>query len=498
MLLSQTSQLSAQVEEGKTVAFAFQYHNRKIIQFLNSLFTKILSRNNIVYLQKTVETVLREMIVNAVKANSKRIYFKVQDLNINDLRDYTRGMEDFKDFIVDKQDLVEAELKKSAYKVELFVKKTNEGIKIFIRNNVPIHPDELHRIKTRIEKAKEYENFADVYNDLTDTIEGEGLGLLLTILFLRNSGIGENSFKVISDGKVTQSSLTIPYELRPIEIRSEIQGQIMEDVKELPTFPENIIELQRMCKDPEISIKQLAERVIMDPAVTASVLKLANSAGFMTMNRTEKMDDAIKIIGLKNLNAILISASARKIMDERYSSFKEIWNHSTRVAYYSRYIAMKTNYVKLAENVFLAGMLHDLGKIVLLSTNSRIADWIGDIAKNRELRTSTVIEEVAIGISHNTIGELIAQKWNMPDYLIEAIRNHHSPLDAKKEFEDIVAIVYLANELCSIEEKRFDFFYFEESVLEKFDLLKEDKFQAFHEELKEQYLQDQERLQEAL
>jgi putative nucleotidyltransferase with HDIG domain len=494
MIVAKTSHLASQVQKGETIGFSFHYHTKSIIRFLNSLLTKILSRNNIVFLLDTVITVLREIIVNAVKANSKRVYFKVENLDIKNIHHYSKGMESFKDFMVSQKDIMEEELKKSDYKVDLFIRRNDTGIEIFVRNNTPIHPDELSRIKLRIEKAKQYKDFAEVYVDVIDDIEGEGLGLLLTILFLRNSGIGENSLKITSDNKITQATLSIPFQLKPVVITSEIQSRVLNEVEELPTFPENVIKLQEMVRLPDIKIRALADRIVMDPALATAVLRLSNSAGFITRNRIETVDEAIKIIGLKNLNAILIAASARSIMENKYSAFKEIWRHSGIVAFYARHLALRFGLAKISDTVYLAGLLHDLGKIVLLSTSSKLSEWISEVTRNREIRTTTIIEEVSIGISHSTIGALIAKKWNLPEYLHEAIQNHHSPLNTEEEFRDVVFITYLANQMCGIETKKYDFHYFEEDVLGRFDINDEEKFNRLHEEMKKRYEQQDELL----
>ncbi len=487
MIAAKTSQLAQQVETGQTIGLTFHYHNKSNIQFIGSLIRKVLSKNNIIFLQDTLFTILREIIVNAVKANSKRFYFENQNLDIRNPDEYLEGMQNFKNFIVKNQDLVEQELKKSRYRVGLYLKKTGSGLKIYVRNNTPILDDELHRIHERIAKAKSYNDFSEVYGDVTDDSEGEGLGLLLTILFLRNSGIGENSLEIKTDGKMTQSSLLVPYQLKPASIVNEIQSQIIDEVKELPSFPEQIHELQRLCNDPDVTIKAVADRIILDPALTASILKLSNSAGFITRKRIESIEDAIKIIGFKNLKAILIASSARTIMDRKYSIYKQIWNHCNRVAYYARYIAVKFGYNKIVEHVYLSGLLHDLGKIVLLSTSSSLSNWISDITMNREIRTSTIIEELSIGISHSTIGELIAGKWNLPEYLVQTIANHHSPLNADKKYHPVVYIVYLANEFCNIEQKKYDYGYVEDEVLGLFGVDSEEKFTELHEELMNSY-----------
>lgn len=487
MILSKTSQLTSQVNEGKTVGLSFHIHNRQILKFINSLFSKILSRNDIIFLQKTVETVVREMIVNAEKANLKRIHFQNQDLDINIFKEYSRGMETFRSVIDGNLEFVQSELKNSNYKVKLFVKKVDKGLKIVIQNNVPLHPIEANRINIRIEKAKSYNSFSDVYQDVTDDVEGEGLGIILIILFLRNSGIGEDSFKVTSDRYLTQSTLTIPYKLKPVTITTQIQKQIYEEVDEIPTFPENIIELQKLCSNPDVSIQEIVDRIVLDPSITSSVLRLSNSAGFITRKRIENINEAVMIIGFENLNAILIASSARKIMDERYSMFKQVWNHCNKTAFYCRNIALQYGLENITDKVFLSGLLHDLGKIILLSTNSELSNWISDITMNREIRTTTIIEEISIGVSHSSIGELIADKWRMPEYLIESIKYHHSPLDASKEYKEVVYITYLANMLCGIEENRYDFLFLEEDVLNMFKFTSEEKFQKLHNNLKNKY-----------
>ncbi len=482
-----TSQIATSFDAGKPVTMTFHYHNKQILKFLSSVISKILSRNNLVYLQDTLITILREIIVNAVKANSKRFYFHSINMDIGDETQYFEGMSGFKDFIVEKQEFVEDSLKESPYRVTVSLKKMDGGIKVYVQNNTPIQPDELKRIRSRIEKARSYNDFSEVYCDVSDDTEGEGLGLVLTILFLRNSGIGEDSLKILSDGRVTQSTLTIPFQLKPLDFMTRIKEQIVDEVKSLPTFPENIMELQRLCQEPEVTIKQLADRIIIDPSLAASVLKLSNSAAFVTRKRIENISDAINIIGLKNLNAIIIASGARKILDERYSVFKQIWAHCNKTAFYGRIMAIKFGSSRISQNVYLAGLLHDLGKIVLLSISPGLSEWLSDFSQNRQLRSSTVIEEVSLGVSHSAIGQTIAEKWNLPDFLVEAIACHHAPLNTSEEHRMLVYLTYLADKLCGIEDRKFDYFFFEDDVLDTFGLDSEEKFGEFHQSMMQTY-----------
>ena len=484
MIVSQTSKMATDFDNGKTIALSLSYHNKTIIRFISSVIAKILARNNMVFLQDTIITILREIIVNAVKANSKRLYFKIQNLDMQDEDDYQLGMGNFKSFIVDNQQFVEDELKKSDYRVVIYLKKFETGFRLQVQNNTPIHPDELNRIKMRIEKAKTYNDFSEVYCDVSDETEGEGLGLVLTILFLKNTGIGVNSLRISSNTQATDTSLSVPFQLKPSSVTNKIQQQILNEVDALPTFPENIIELEKLCTNPEIDYRLVAEKISIDPSLSVSVLKLSNSAAFITRRRIETLPEAINLIGMKNLRAIIIASSARRIMDERYSSFRQVWDHCNKTAFYGRQLALRLGCGSIAQNVYMASLLHDLGKIVLLSTSSSLSEWLFTLASNRKMRTSTVIEEVSIGISHSSIGEQIARKWNLPAYLVDTIQWHHSPLNGSAEFRDIVFLTYLADKMCNIEEGKYEYFFLEEDVLDRFGLNNEKAFTALHEEMK--------------
>lgn len=487
MVVAKTSKMAADFDRGETIGLSLSYHNKTVIRFISSVITKILARNNLIYLQDTIITILREIIVNAVKANSKRLYFGFQNLDINDSDEYAQGMESFKTYIVENQELVAEELKKSDYKVLVYLKKFESGFSIHVRNNTPIHPTEMQRINMRIDKAKTYNDFSEVYCDVTDNSEGEGLGLVLMVLFLKNSGIGVNSLKISSDDSMTQASLVVPFQLKPVAVMNKIQQQILNEVRDLPTFPENILELEKLCSNPEVDYRLVADRLSVDPSLSVSVLKLSNSAAFITRRRIDTISEAINLIGMKNLRSIIIASSARRILDERYSSFRQVWDHCNKTAFYARQLSLTFGQGKIAQSVYLAALLHDLGKIVLLSTSSALSEWMFTITRDRGMRTSTVIEEVSIGISHSSIGEKIARKWNLPEYLVETIQWHHAPLNCSEEYRDIVYITYLANKLCGIEDRRFDFYYLEEEVLQRYNIDNEKAFEDLHAELKKRY-----------
>ncbi len=484
MPIPNTSENAAKVARGEPFSFSFHYLSEDVVRYINALFAKILASMDQIFLLDTFITIIREVCINAVKANAKRVYFRTIGIDIDDRDRYPEGIELFKKNVIGHFETMEAGLKSSDYRVSFSIKKDQKGLVVQVLNNSIILPEEMARISMRMEKARYYEDFTEAYEEIYDDTEGAGLGIVLTVLLLKNSGIGVENYRIIRGEKDTKTLLAIPFELRPQEITTTIKKQILAEVEGIPTFPKYITELQQLCANPESSIGEISGKITVDPALSSDVLKLANSAGFISGKRIETMPEAIKNIGLKNLNAILLATSARSILDKRYSRFEQIWAHCNQVAFYARRIAMKYRLTRMVENAFLGGLLHDLGKIIMLSTDLGTTNKIADIVKDRKIRTSTVMEEISVGISHAHIGEMIALKWGFPDYLVESIRCHHTPLNAEEKHRDIVFIIYLANILCGIESRRYQLYYAEDEVLARFALSSDAAFNELHAELK--------------
>jgi putative nucleotidyltransferase with HDIG domain len=480
---------TTKIEHDEPISLKFRFIHGKELMLINSLVSRYLSRMDHIYLLNSISTILREIIVNAMKANAKRIFFLKNNINISEPRSYEEGMKRFKSEIVGEFGILERELENSDYYIQVDFSSSSAGLDIVIRNNTLILPEELSRINLRIERAIQINDFSEAYEEIEDDTEGAGLGLVLTILFLKNMGIEPRTFTIGTEGGFTRVSLIIPSELRPPQLTSRIKTEIVRDVEGIPTFPENVIRLQQLCNDPMSSLEIIANNIMLDPALSADVIKLSNSAAFFPGKRLETVLDSVKAIGLKNVNALLVLCNARSILDKRYQSFEEIWNHLNRTAFYARNIAQQLKKQGLAENAFMAGLLHDLGKIVILSTRMNVVEKIAETVKNRRIITSTVMEEISIGISHPQIGALIAVKWNFPEYLVEAIKYHHAPLNSSDDYRDVTFSVYLANMLCGIEDRRYYLDYIDETVLERFGLLEESAFRDFHSRLKSRWEQ---------
>ena len=265
--------LAKQFDRGEEVYLGFQYVTRDVEVNINSLLAKVLSRVDKAYLYDTFESIIRELVQNAVKANMKRVWFGETGLDINDSDDYRKGMGRFRN-VVYHPEMMREKLLASPYRVTLKTRKTDGGILIEVSNNARIVPAELERLQNRAQKAADCGNFAEAYENMYDASEGAGLGIILSIMLLKNAGLGPEHFTMRTDDDLLKIAITIPSELKASGITSEIGNRIIDDVSSLPTFPENIIELRALCNNPETTIDAISERISIDPSLAADLLKL--------------------------------------------------------------------------------------------------------------------------------------------------------------------------------------------------------------------------------
>jgi hypothetical protein len=151
--------------------------------------------------------------MNSLKANAKRIFFEENKLNINNLEEYDHGIKIFKQEIGNKKirELCEKGRRNKIHIKIMFTHKMN-GLKIEILNNAEILKQEEKRIRTKLSKGQKYTNMFDFYNENSDTTEGEGLGLVLSLLMLKSEGIDPSNFRIGSKNGITKTRIEIPFE----------------------------------------------------------------------------------------------------------------------------------------------------------------------------------------------------------------------------------------------------------------------------------------------
>jgi HD-like signal output (HDOD) protein len=173
---------------------------------------------------------------------------------------------------------------------------------------------------------------------------------------------------------------------------------------------------------------------------------------------------------------------------------RELWDHSYQTALYAYLLArsLKRSYSKL-DDVYVTGILHDLGLIVVSYLHPALQKKIRDFCNEKNIPIK-VLEDFSYGMNHAATGGLIASKWNFPDQLIEGIKYHHEPLLAAGPNKDIVFCVYLANMMSNIERGQVSFEQIESPVLRDFGIKDEAHFQTIHAKFQRVHKEQMKRL----
>jgi putative nucleotidyltransferase with HDIG domain len=359
---------------------------------------------------------------------------------------------------------------------------------------VAVTRTELIRIHDKLARSRQYNSLEEALTQVLDDSEGAGLGLVILVLMLKKVGLDEDCFDIVSSEAETIARISIPIAQTRIENLSELAKAIVNQVTALPQFPENIVTIQKLISNPKSEITDIARQISMDPALTADLLKMVNSAQFMLLKKVDSISDAVKLVGIRGIKNLLYSYGTQKILgDDSTVEKKALWEHSYRTAFYAYNLAK--NFKKdrnLMDDAYVGGILHDMGKIIFSNVHPELLGRIHSFCAEKSIPTSD-FEALSAGMNHAEIGAMIAEKWNFPETLIASIRLHHDPTVAAAEYRDVVDTVYLANMLCEYETGDVTFDQIESKVLSGFGISSAKQIEALIQKFSHGFVQENQR-----
>ncbi|GHV83047.1 ATP-binding protein [Spirochaetia bacterium] len=402
-------------------------------------------------LRDYVEYCIQELAVNAKKANTKRIYFSEKKLDIANPEDYKKGMLSFKKDTLDNLGhYLQVQRDRGLYiRINLLYRK--DVIQIEVRNNVVVSKIELMRIHEKLARSRQYNSLEDAFGQVLDDSEGAGLGLVVLVLMLKKMGLDEDCFDITGSESETIAKLVIPLDQTKINNLTKLSTLIVDQVNSLPQFPENILFIQKLTQDPKSEMADIARHISMDPAMTVDILRLVNSAQYMMIKRVDSISEAVKILGINGIKNLLYSYGTQKLLGEDTEEKRALWRHCYKTAFYAYNLVKNFSKDKtIIDDVYVGGILHDMGKIIFDNAHPGLVAKMKNFCSEKSIPDAT-LEDVSAGMNHAEIGGMLAEKWNLPEILVTAIRYHHDPTAAPKNTRAVVDVVYLANMLCEIE-----------------------------------------------
>lgn len=223
---------------------------------------------------------------------------------------------------------------------------------------------------------------------------------------------------------------------------------ILAKVKSFPTMPDAAAKLLKLLDNPDSTVAQIGQILRYDPALTANLLKLTNSAYFGLPCQVGSVKQAVVLLGWKKLIQLVMASCVNTVMGQPVSGYNlpagELWRHSIAVSVAAENLAKELK-VSASEEIFTAALLHDLGKLVLGGFVKEDLEKI-EIEASRGI-SFEVAENMVLGTDHTEVGAQILKNWSFPPALVNAVRWHHDP-DSAGDTDTLVDIVHVANILC--------------------------------------------------
>ena len=209
-------------------------------------------------------------------------------------------------------------------------------------------------------------------------------------------------------------------------------------IKNLPTLPDILDKISRMVESKQYSANDIARVISQDQVLTAKVLKLANSAFYGFSRSINSVGQALVLLGFQVVKGLILSSSVFDIVQRRAT---DLWKHSLAVATISGILAQRIG-MKAPEESNLAGLLHDLGKVIMAVNMIEELDQVMELCEKG--KTGIQAEQKVFGFTHMEAGTWLAEAWKLPVDLTDPITFHHDPAGAKERPME-TSIVHLAD-----------------------------------------------------
>ena len=220
---------------------------------------------------------------------------------------------------------------------------------------------------------------------------------------------------------------------------------------DIATLPEVTARIIQLVEDPASTARDMHEVIKMDPALSTRVLKVVNSAFYGLPGQIASVDRAIVLLGLSAVKNIAIAASIARLFKAQHMgggfTARDLWRHSVAVGVGGRLIAKRVRHAGPADEIFLAGLIHDIGVMVA---------WQADPEKVIEVVERCItgcgsfidLENQVIGVDHQAFGLGLTTKWKFPRHLRAMVSLHHAPERLSPELQPLGNIIRFADVLC--------------------------------------------------
>ncbi len=245
----------------------------------------------------------------------------------------------------------------------------------------------------------------------------------------------------------------------------QILEKIFDKIDHVPTFPKTAQRALELLQSEEIDFKELEKIIKSDPGIAANFLKMVNSAAFGLPQKVDSLLKAFMFLGVSQIRFILLASVAGEYFNKELIGYgisaTDIWLHSLTAGFVAEELALSLEFSReKIESLYIASILHDIGKIVLdMYTKLEISEFQKAMENNPDWDFIQV-EWLVLGVDHGLVGAHLLKRWEFPEEICFAIRAHHDPdLMLQSKVASVVALANILSNLIGISGGIDSFYY---------------------------------------
>jgi HD-like signal output (HDOD) protein len=271
-------------------------------------------------------------------------------------------------------------------------------------------------------------------------------------LDLRSKSIGQTPRPFTGDTGEDKKKAPVPLKSQTKDLPSGdvLKDKILKSLKDLPPMPQVVFKAREIMADPNSDLKKLSSVIKTDMSITSKILKMANSAYYGLRGKVSSVDHATVLLGQKTLGEVVTMASISGLLDSALNGYNlepgDLWLHSLAVSFGSKILA-EMKKPELANDAFIAGLLHDAGKIILDKPLLERKDAV-DAFMEDEQQTFLDAEIEILGFDHAEIAFDMCTIWNIPKTITVAIKHHHYP--SRSQGDELSYILHTADYIATL------------------------------------------------
>ena len=224
---------------------------------------------------------------------------------------------------------------------------------------------------------------------------------------------------------------------------------LVRQVRDLPALPAAVVRVMQLTDDPKAGMADVARALGSDQSLAVRVLRLANSAFYGSSRRISTVSEAVITLGMRTTRNLVMATSCQEMLEQGVTSYAlprgALWRHSLACASAAQALAQRARY-RATEEAFVAGLLHDIGKVVLDTYLKEQFAHVFIRAVGGKLTFAEAEREV-LGFDHAEAGARLLERWNLPASLVTAVRWHHAPLEDPSS-SLLPCLVHVADAVC--------------------------------------------------